>query len=103
MVTSGTFDQILTYMGFCLGIFPILAVVGVFKLRMANAGAYRMPGFPIPPLVFATVSVLILILAYLERPVESSIAILTVGLGLPFYVFFSRSRGDGSAAGDSSR
>ncbi|UCD23254.1 MAG: amino acid permease, partial [Gemmatimonadota bacterium] len=32
MVLSGTFDQILTYMGFCLGIFPILAVLGVFKL-----------------------------------------------------------------------
>jgi len=32
-VLSGTFDQILTYMGFSLGIFPILAVVGVFKLR----------------------------------------------------------------------
>ena len=33
MVLSGTFDQILTYMGFALGIFPLLAVAGVFKLR----------------------------------------------------------------------
>jgi APA family basic amino acid/polyamine antiporter len=92
MVMSGTFDQILTYMGFCLGIFPIFAVVGVFKLRKSNAGSYRMPGYPIPPLVFAAVSVLILVLAYLERPVESSIAVVTVALGIPFYFYFATSR-----------
>ncbi|MGD8867213.1 MAG: amino acid permease [Gemmatimonadales bacterium] len=92
MVMSGTFDQILTYMGFCLGIFPIFAVVGVFKLRSSRAGAHRMPAFPIPPLVFAAASVLILILAYFERPVESTIALATVALGIPFYVFFRRSR-----------
>jgi APA family basic amino acid/polyamine antiporter len=92
MVMSGTFDQILTYMGFCLGIFPISAVIGVFKLRRSNAGSYRMPGYPIPPLVFAAVSALILVLAYLERPVESSIAVATVALGIPFYSYFAISR-----------
>jgi APA family basic amino acid/polyamine antiporter len=92
MVMSGTFDQILTYMGFCLGIFPIFAVVGVFKLRRSNAGLYRMPGYPLPPLVFAAASVMILVLAYLERPVESSIAVVTVALGIPFYAYFAASR-----------
>jgi APA family basic amino acid/polyamine antiporter len=92
MVMSGTFDQILTYMGFCLGIFPIVTVLGVFKLRKTNDGTHRMPMFPIPPLVFAAVSASILVLAYLERPVESSIALLTVVLGIPVYVVFSRAR-----------
>lgn len=91
MVMSGTFDQILTYMGFCLGIFPIVAVLGVFKLRRAGVGQYRMPGYPIPPLVFAVTSVLMLTLAYFERPIESSIAIVTVGVGVPFYFLFKRS------------
>jgi APA family basic amino acid/polyamine antiporter len=92
MVMSGTFDQILTYMGFCLGIFPIVAVIGLFKLRRAGPGPYRMPAFPLPPLLFALASVLILVLAYLERPMESSIAIATVGIGIPFYFLFRRSR-----------
>ncbi|MFC1557709.1 hypothetical protein ACFL5L_06970 [candidate division KSB1 bacterium] len=36
VVLSGSFDQILTYMGFSLGIFPILAVIGVIKLRLTK-------------------------------------------------------------------
>ena len=94
MVLSGTFDQILTYMGFCLGIFPILAVLGVMKLRRSGAGAYRMPAYPLAPIVFVGVSVLILILAYVERPTESSIALATVALGVPFFFFFNRSKRD---------
>lgn len=92
MVMTGTFDQILTYMGFCLGIFPILAAFGIFRLRRAGTQPYRMPGHPVVPLAFAGVSVLILVLGLLERPVESSVALLTVAAGVPFYFVFRRSR-----------
>ncbi len=92
LVASGTFDQILTYMGFCLGIFPILAVLGVFKIRRRGGGGYRMPGFPVVPLFFAGASLFMLALAYFERPMESSVALLTVGAGFPFYFLFSRAR-----------
>jgi APA family basic amino acid/polyamine antiporter len=90
MVMSGTFDQILTYMGFCLGIFPIVAVIGLFRLRRAGPGPFRMPAFPLPPLLFALASVAMLVLAFLERPMESSIAIATVAAGVPFYFLFRR-------------
>jgi APA family basic amino acid/polyamine antiporter len=92
MVMTGTFDQILTYMGFCLGIFPILAALGIFRLRRAGAVPFRMPGFPVVPLAFAGVSVAILILGFLERPVESSVALTTVAVGIPFYFVFRSSR-----------
>jgi APA family basic amino acid/polyamine antiporter len=92
MAVSGTFDQILTYMGFCLGIFPILAAVGIFRLRHAGSAGYRMPGHPIVPLVFITMSLLILVLGFLERPVESAIALVTVALGIPAYFAFRGSR-----------
>jgi APA family basic amino acid/polyamine antiporter len=116
LVVTGTFEQILTYMGFCLGIFPIVTVLGVFRLRrMGSVGwnsksgggqigapegpgtgpaeaSYRMPLYPLPPLVFALASCLILVLAYLERPVESSIALGTVGLGIPVFFLFRRRR-----------
>ncbi|MFC2170041.1 APC family permease [Acidobacteriota bacterium] len=87
-VLLGTFDQILTYMGFSLGIFPIIAVIGVFKLRKSKKTTYRMPGFPFAPAIYLVASISILSLAFFERPIESSIAILTVFAGIPVYFMF---------------
>ena len=84
MVLSGSFDQILTYMGFSLGIFPILTVAGVFKLKNR--------GNPIIPMVYIIISIFILVLAYSERPVESSIAILTVLIGIPAYWYIVKGK-----------
>jgi APA family basic amino acid/polyamine antiporter len=77
MVLSGSFDQILTYMGFSLGIFPILTVAGIFKLKNR--------GNPIIPVIYILISISILLLAFFERPMESGIAILTVLIGIPAY------------------
>jgi len=105
MVLFGTFDQLLTYMGFSLGIFPILAVLGVFKLRRRGESVAPMPGFPIAPLVYMGTGVLILGLAFFERPLESGIAILTVLAGIPVYLAFRRrssGRQRAGSAGDAS-
>jgi APA family basic amino acid/polyamine antiporter len=85
MVLSGTFDQILTYLGFSLGIFPILAVAGVFKLRIQGKSKIKLKGYPYVHLVFIVSSLAILTLSFSERPVESSIALATVVIGVPFY------------------
>jgi len=90
IVLSGSFEQILTYMGFSLGIFPILAVIGVFKLRHLKKSTYKLPGFPIVPLVYILAGVSILFLGFLERPIPSSIAILTVIAGIPAYFIFKK-------------
>jgi APA family basic amino acid/polyamine antiporter len=103
MVLSGTFDQILSYMGFCLGIFPILAVLGVFKLLRDNNGPSPSGLYIMATLTFATVSLAILVLAYFERPVESSIALVTVGVGIPFYLAFAKSKRNDAAARGSIR
>jgi len=92
MVLTGTFDQILTYMGFCLGIFPIVAMAGVVKLRGAGTLPFRMPLYPLPPLLYAAAGVAMLALSYAERPVESSIAVVTVLAGIPLYLLFSKMR-----------
>ncbi len=90
MVLSGTFDQILTYMGFSLGIFPILAVIGVFRLRRSGRSVLKLPGYPWVQLFYITISLIILILAFFERPFESSIALLTVLVGIPLFFIFKR-------------
>ncbi len=90
LVMSGTFDQILTFMGFSLGIFPILSVIGVFKLRKSGRSKFVMRGYPVIPAIYITVGVVILCLAFFERPLESSIALGTIAAGIPAYFIFIR-------------
>ncbi len=93
LVFSGTFEQVLTYMGFALGIFPVMSVIGVFKQRATNPGALRLPGYPIVQIIYILAGVMILVLSFLERPVESSIASLTVIIGVPAYYIFKHTSG----------
>src|SRR4030067_1400373 len=90
LVMFGTFDQILTYMGFSLGLFPILSVIGVFKLRRKGTSTYRMPGFPVVPLVYVLTGGAILVLGFIERPAESSIALGMALIGIPFFFIFKK-------------
>ena len=92
IILSGTFDQILTYMGFSLGIFPILTVVGLFILRKRKQSVLRLPGYPFTPIVFVAVWIFILVLSFLERPIASSVALATVLAGLPAYYLFGKSK-----------
>jgi APA family basic amino acid/polyamine antiporter len=93
---SGTFEQVLTYMGFALGIFPLMTVIGVWRLRKNNPEAIRLKGFPVTQIIYIISGVLILFLSYLERPLESSIALLTVVVGIPAYYIFKRTNGNNS-------
>ena len=90
LVLSGSFEQVLTYMGFALGIFPVLTVIGVWILRKNDPGALRLKGFPVTQIIYVAAGIMILILSFLERPAESSIALLTVAAGVPAYLIFRR-------------
>ncbi len=89
-VLSGTFAQIITVLSFSLGIFPILAVLGIFKLRMKRGSVRKMTGYPFAPGLFILFSIVILVLAFLERPAESSIAIGVILVGIPVYYLLKR-------------
>ena len=58
LALSGTFEQVLTYMGFALGIFPILTVISVFKLRKDNPYALRLAGYPFTQIIYITTGIL---------------------------------------------
>ncbi len=90
LAMSGTFEQVLTYMGFALGIFPVLTVFGVFLNRKNNNGTLRLPGYPFTQLIYIFTGLLILVLSFLERPAESSVALATVLTGVPAYLIFKK-------------
>jgi APA family basic amino acid/polyamine antiporter len=90
LVLSGSFEQVLTYMGFALGIFPIMAVLGTIRLRKRNMSVLKIKGFPFVQLIYVLSAVAILILSFMERPKESSIALITVLAGIPVYFIFNK-------------
>ena len=90
IILSGTFDQILTYMGFSLGIFPIVTVFSLFRLRKEKLSKLRLPGYPVTPIIYIAAGAGMLILSFMERPTESSIALLTILVGLPVYYLFGK-------------
>ena len=91
-ILTGTFEQIITFLSFSLGIFPILAVAGVFRLRIMNQSGLKMPGYPVIPAFFILASFMILVLTFMERPVESSIALGIIIAGIPVFYLLRRRR-----------
>lgn len=88
MVLSGTFDQLLTYIGFALGIFPWMAVAGLLLLRRrapARERPYRVWGYPVVPLFYLVAMTWILGVAFVNSPGPSIVALLTVAAGIPVY------------------
>jgi APA family basic amino acid/polyamine antiporter len=88
MVLIGSFEQLLIYLGFALGIFPWLAVAGIFVARRRGVGdetAVKTPGYPVLPAFFLLSTLALMVVAFVNRPVESTAAILTVAAGIPGY------------------
>jgi APA family basic amino acid/polyamine antiporter len=94
MVIIGSFEQLVIYIGFALSIFPWLAVAGLFIARKQHIGddsAVKVWGFPLVPLFFLSCSLILMIIAYMNRPLESSAALVTVLLGVPcYYIWVKR-------------
>jgi len=89
ILISGTFEEILTYMSFSLGVFPLIAIFGIFKIRAKDKN-HKIFLFPLPQLFYILFSLSILTFGFLERPIPSSVAILTIFTGIPFYFLFKR-------------
>lgn len=94
-ILSGRVDQIQQYAGFTLSLFASLAVSCVIVLRVRRPDAerpFRAWGYPLSPVLFIGVSAWMMFWAFQGRPLESTLAFLTVLLGgIIFAVTRSRS------------
>jgi APA family basic amino acid/polyamine antiporter len=102
VVIAGSFKQVLVYLGFALGIFPLLVVAALFITRSRNISektVVKTPGYPFTPIFFMTVTFILMVIAYINRPLESSTAVLTVLAGIPCYYIWIRSMRDAGAPG----
>lgn len=93
MAVTGTFGQLLTYIGFALGIFPWLTVLGVILLRRrqpARLRPYRVWGYPLLPCFYLGLMGWVMVASLVSNPKPPLIAIATVAAGIPAYYLIAR-------------
>jgi APA family basic amino acid/polyamine antiporter len=97
LLFTGTFEQVMIYSGFVLQLFAALAVASVFVIRRKKAtnNGFRSPYFPIPQIIFLTLSIWVLVYLVFAQPFETGLGILNLVVGYLVYkldVFYSKNR-----------
>lgn len=81
MLWSATFQALLTYIGFTLGLICAAAVVGLMRLKSREGAALPVPGWPWVPVVFVLAVLFTTVMTIVQRPVESLAGLGTVAVG----------------------
>ena len=93
LVALGNFNQIISYFIFVLVIFVALTVMALFvvRRRQPDKPAYQTPGYPVTPIVFLFLGVVLLFLLGSNSPKQSFLGVGVVASGVPvYYVLFAR-------------
>lgn len=93
LALTGTYQQIITYTAFPNYLFLSLAVVGLIVLRVREPDLprpFRVPGYPITPLLFLAVFAWYLINSVLHSFRETAVGLMLTLAGLPLYWYWSR-------------
>ena len=93
LTLSGTYDQLFTYVVFAAWIFYALGAAGIFIMRrkMPNPErGYRVPLYPVVPLVFVAVATWFVVNTLLVQTADSVVGALLLLAGVPFYIHWKR-------------
>jgi APA family basic amino acid/polyamine antiporter len=92
---SGTYTRLYTFVIFAAVLFYALAGASVMILRRTRPDwprPYRTWGYPLTPLVYVGLCVVVLINTLMSQPVESGIGLAILAAGLPAYLYWKRRR-----------
>jgi APA family basic amino acid/polyamine antiporter len=76
-----TFESLLTYIGFTLGLSTAATVVGLVRLRLREGPGLRVSGWPWVPGLFLAAVLWMTTFSIARRPIESLIGLATIALG----------------------
>jgi APA family basic amino acid/polyamine antiporter len=93
LLWTATFDGLLTYIGFTLGLSTAGTVLGLVMLRRREGPALRVPGWPWVPALFLLSVVGASVFSIVRRPLESLLGLCTLGVGLLAWRFSRRNAG----------
>lgn len=84
MILAGSFEGVLSFAGFTLTLFAVITVAGVIRLRRCEPNLprpFRVPWYPLPPLLFILVRLASLLFLARERSLPVLLAVLLLGFG----------------------
>ncbi|HKV24171.1 MAG TPA: amino acid permease [Candidatus Acidoferrum sp.] len=93
MALTGTFEELTNLFIFAAWIFYGFAVVALFRLRRTEPDMprpYRVWGYPWVPGIFVAAALALTFNIWLDRPGRSSIGLLLILVGLPFYWYWNK-------------
>ena len=94
LAATGTFEQLLTYVVFAGWIFYALGALSIFAYRRRQPDAsrpFRVPGYPITPILFVASAAAIVVNTLLTQPARAAVGLGVVLAGAPFF-FIWRAR-----------
>lgn len=94
LVALGSFNQVLAYFIFSTVIFLGLTVAALFVLRRRRgpSPAYLTPGYPLTPIVYLLLVLVLLVLLAGHRPKEALLGAAVVLAGIPVHALLRRRR-----------
>jgi basic amino acid/polyamine antiporter, APA family len=99
LALTGTFEELYSLFVFAVWIFFALVAVALFRLRRKEPDLnrpYRVWGYPWTPAMFLLAAIALTVNLWLVRPVRSSIGLLVILAGVPFYSVWRRRVGNRS-------
>jgi basic amino acid/polyamine antiporter, APA family len=93
LVLTGTYEEVYSYAIFAIWIFLALSALALIRLRATEPNLvrpFRVWGYPWTPLLFGFAALAISINLWLVRPVRSSIGLMIILSGIPFFYYWRR-------------
>ena len=88
LLWSGSLENLLGYSSVGLALISLMTISSIFVLRASRPNLnrpFRTPGYPVVPFIYLLGTGLLTLAAFLRTPVESSLALGSILLGIPIY------------------
>jgi APA family basic amino acid/polyamine antiporter len=89
----GSFDQLLSYVVFTGWVFYLLGGLAVLVLRRRQPALerpFRVPGYPLTPILFVLAAVALVLNTLLTQPGRAAVGLAVVAVGVPIYLGWRR-------------
>lgn len=96
LALTGTFEELYSLFVFAVWIFFALTAIAVLRLRRTEpelARPYRAWGYPVTVVLFLVAAIALTINLWMDQPVRSSLGLLVIMAGVPFFYRWRKMRG----------